>query len=102
MRGSTWCRQTLIYLVRIPHRLGHSNQRVVLTGSGHVLAQATASTDFFELAQAGGISSCIVQLGSNNHYRILVCEVSFFFTLICDFSYLRRIFLADSARPRLT
>ncbi len=41
------------------------------------LVQATASTVFLELAQAGGISSCVGQLGSNNHRRILDYVVSF-------------------------
>ncbi len=61
---------------------------------------ATASTVFLELAQAGGISSCVGQLGSNNHRRILDYVVSF---LCVDFIFflLRRIFLAGSARPEL-
>jgi retron-type reverse transcriptase len=32
VRGSAWSWQMLIYLVRIPHRKGHSIQRVVLAG----------------------------------------------------------------------
>ena len=32
-RGTAWWRQTLIYLLRIPRPMGHSNQRVVLAGS---------------------------------------------------------------------
>jgi len=67
VRGSAWSWQTLIYLVRIPHRKGHSIQRVVFGWLGdRLLAQATASTVTFELAQTGGISSCGRQLGSNN------------------------------------
>ncbi len=45
-----------IYLVRIPHRKGHSIQRNVLTWQVPLSAQATASTASFELALAGGIS----------------------------------------------
>ena len=47
-----------IYLVRIPRRKGHSIQSIVrrrLTIAG----QAAASTVRFELAQTGGISSCL-------------------------------------------
>jgi len=62
--GSAWWRQTLIYLLRIPRPMGHSNQRVVL--AGWLLAYAAASRVCHELAQRGGISSCVKQLGSDN------------------------------------
>ena len=70
-------RQMLMYLVRIPHRKGHSIQAVVLGGRGRTLAPPPASRVRLELAQTGGISSCVKQLGSNNRYRIFVCGVSF-------------------------
>ena len=79
-------------------REGHSNQRFVQFTE---LGSTTASTDETELAQTGGISSCARLLGSNNHYRILVWKVSFFFTLICDLFSLEVYLLAGSVRPSL-
>jgi hypothetical protein len=49
--------QTRIYLVRIPRRRGHSIQSIVRLAQP-LLAEITASTVSFELAQTGGISSC--------------------------------------------
>jgi len=42
VRGSAMSRQMLMYLVRIPHRKGHSIQVVVLGGRGHTLAPTTS------------------------------------------------------------
>ena len=46
-----------LILVRIPHRKGHSIQRVVLAGLDNS-PKTAASTVSFELAQTGGISGC--------------------------------------------
>ena len=52
-------RQTLIYLVRIPHRLSHSIQSDVQVTHAIFMAATTATTVQLELAQAGGISGCV-------------------------------------------
>ena len=70
-------------------RKGHSNQCVVQLTE---LGSTTASTVETELAQTGGISSCVGQLGSNNHRRILDYVVSFSLALLRYSSLLRCIF----------
>jgi hypothetical protein len=56
--SSAWhARQMRIYLMRIPHRKGHSIQSIVRPGSV-ISGRSAASRVPFELAQTGGISSC--------------------------------------------
>lgn len=74
--SSAWLWQMLIYLVRIPRRKGHSIKSIVLTGLGHLLAQASASTVRLELAQTGGISSCSQATRIEQPLTNLICRVS--------------------------
>ena len=76
------------YLVRIPHRKGHSIQSDVLAGFDHCWPQAAASTVRHELAQTGGISSCHTATPIEQPGRSLLRHVSSLFLFRDDILFL--------------